>query len=179
MLALIKIYIGKATKYIKRLPPVGIELATSAIAVWYSLTWVLLALFPKANWCTIKSQDKYPLTSKLSWWVQRGQHQTGIEKVSSSIPLCKPTMLTLKTLFLKSSSGFGSLASPCLIFLYLNTLYQWLPGDAVSEDDEGNANDTAKSNSTLFIFNHDVDLESLIEVNDYIKMKILMQINSF
>ena len=88
-------------------------------------------------------------------------------------------MLTLKTLFLKSSSGFGSLASPCLIFLYLNTLYQWLPGDAVSEDDEGNANDTAKSNSTLFIFNHDVDLESLIEVNDYTKMKILMQINSF
>ena len=54
-----------------------------------------------------------------------------------------------------------------------------MPGDAVSEDDEGNANDRAKSNSTLFIFNHDIDLESLIEVNDSTKMKILMQINSF
>ena len=47
------------------------------------------------------------------------------------------------------------------------------------KDDQGNANDTSKSNITLFIFNHDVDLDSLIEVNDYTKMKILMQINSF
>ena len=62
MLAL-KVYVGKTTKYIKRLPPVGIELVTSAIPIWYSPIWVILALFPKANWCTIKSQCKYPLTS--------------------------------------------------------------------------------------------------------------------